>query len=80
MPLSPCRFTFDGQRTFDGFAYGTTWNGFDNVAVTPAVLGEIVGYFAAPDNAEGNADLLAILPDENGLIDLSNGYATQIVP
>jgi len=77
--LKPCRFTFDGDRDFDGFAEETTWNGFDNVSVTPAVRNEIVAYFDGPDEAETNSDLMAMTPDENGLISLSYGFATQIV-
>jgi hypothetical protein len=43
--MKPCKFTFDDTPAFDGFAYGSTWNGFDNVAVTPEVRDQIVAYF-----------------------------------
>ncbi len=85
-PMTPCRFTFDDSPVFDGYAHGSTWNGFDNVAVTPAVLAEIVAYFRKaypddPDTEQGNLDLLLLaeFPMENGLISLGWGYVTQIV-
>ncbi len=82
--MRPCRFTFDDSPVFEGYAHGSTWNGFDNVAVTPAVRQEIVAYFSRnfpvdPDIEEGNRDMLAIEPMANGLISLGWGYATQIV-
>jgi hypothetical protein len=43
--LRPCRFTFDDTPAFDGFDLGSTWNGFDNVSVTPAVRDQIVASF-----------------------------------
>jgi len=80
--LRPCTFTFDGSPAFTGFTDGSTWNGFDNVWITPAERARIVAYFqeAYPGDAniaESNADMLAI-PEENGLASLCNGYATQI--
>jgi hypothetical protein len=82
--MQPCKFTFDDSPEFDGFAHGSTWNGFDNVAVTPAELRRIVQWFAetCPDDTEiaaSNRDMLAIAPMENGLVSLGWGYATIIV-
>jgi hypothetical protein len=77
--MTPCFFVFDDSPPFAGFAYGSRWNGFDNVAVTPAVLRDIVAWFEAGYPDDGNDDLLAIEPDEAGLISLAFGYATQIV-
>ncbi len=81
--MKPCRFTFDDSREFEGFAHGSTWNGFDNVAVTPETRDKIVAWFAqaypGEETDELNRDMLAISPMENGLISLGWGYATQIV-
>jgi len=78
--LTPCRFTFDGSPEFDGFSYGTTWNGFDNVCVLPQVRDKIVAYFEL-DGCD--SDTIASLRDlpvrEEGVVSLAGGWATQIV-
>jgi hypothetical protein len=82
------RFYFDmnPERLFDGVAVGTTWNGFDNVMVTPEVASEIDEFFRrledgwgyAPDNPS-RSDPIAEMPvGPDGLIDLSNGFATVL--
>jgi hypothetical protein len=79
--MKPCKFTFDDTPAFDGFSHGSKWNGFDNVAVTPEVLGEIAVYFRKAGDQE-TCDMLAELildPMEDGLISLGWGYATSIV-
>lgn len=76
--LTPCRFVFLDSPIFAGYAYGSTWNGFDNVAVTPAVRDQIVAYFSATQPQE-DLDSFDIEPDEDGLISLRDGYATEIV-
>ena len=43
--MKPCKFTFDDEKVYDGFAHGSTWNGFDNVAVTKETLDKIVADF-----------------------------------
>jgi hypothetical protein len=79
--MKPCKFTFDDSPIYDGFAHGSTWNGFDNVAVTKETLekiiadGETQGWLDA-DSVDG---FRSIDPMENGLISLGWGYATQIV-
>jgi len=58
-----------------------TWNGFDNVCVTPEGLGLLVVYFKDTGDDE-TANALAELindPMENGMISLGWGFATQIV-
>lgn len=78
--MKPCKFTFDDERTFDGFALGSTWNGFDNVAVTEAVLQQVRDWMEEGGCDADDVDaLLSIHADENGLFSLANGYATQIV-
>jgi hypothetical protein len=83
--MKPCKFTFDGTPEFDGFALGSTWNGFDNVSVTPAVREQIAAYFRQDaaqngfdyDEAYGGIDEIPVGAD--GLVCLGWGYATQIV-
>ena len=70
------------------FAHGTTWNGFDNVSVTPEVRDEIAAYFEdaakdrrafrAADALETAEDLRSMEPDD-GLISLAVGFATSIL-
>ncbi len=76
--LKPCKFTFDDTKAFDGFSHGSTWNGFDNVAVTPQVRDEIVAYFKDEfgDNCE---DMQEIPVGDDGLVSLGWGFSTQIV-
>jgi hypothetical protein len=78
--MKPCKFTFDDEKIFDGFAHGSTWNGFDNVAVTKETLEEIIKWAESHGStAEEIEDYRGIEPMENGLISLGWGYATQIV-
>jgi len=77
--MKPCRFTFDDTPAFDGFAHGSKWNGFDNVAVTKETLADIVQYFWVTGDNETAEQLMEITPTENGMISLGWGYATQIV-
>ena len=81
--MKPCKFTFDDTPAFDGFAYGSTWNGFDNVAVTPAVRDQIVAYFKKEygeryEEAFGDS-IEQCQVGEDGLVSLGWGFATQIV-
>jgi hypothetical protein len=79
--MRPCFFTFSGDDTYAGLAHGTTWNGFDNVSITPAVRDQIVADMveAGWDDEDCVAELRRQTPDEDGLIDLSNGWATQLL-
>jgi hypothetical protein len=82
MPLHACRFTFDDSPEFEGFSDGSTWNGFDNVWVTPETRNRIVAWFRAQpdcdaDCEEGNQDMLA-LPVDDGLVSLGWGYAASV--
>jgi hypothetical protein len=78
MSLPPCKFSFEGTPIFDGYALGSEWNGFDNVAVTPATARQIADYFRSTGDADTADDIEAILPDENGLVSFAGGYTTQI--
>jgi hypothetical protein len=77
--MTPCRFTFDETPAFDGFAHGSKWNGFDNVAVTKETLAEIVQYFWVTGDNETAEQLMEITPMEDGNISLGWGYTTSIV-
>lgn len=77
---TPCHFTFPDGPLFAGVSHGTTWNGFDNVSVTPAVRGQIVAWLESiGDDAEVIDDLRTLPVGADGLVDLSGGYATEIV-
>lgn len=74
-------FCFDmyPDRVFEGFRASGTWNGFDNVKVTPLCAGAIDAFFADLIKS-GDADRIEAMPrGEDGLIDLSNGFSTRIV-
>jgi hypothetical protein len=81
--MKPCNFTFDDSPEFPGFAYGTTWNGFDNVAVTLETHQDIIVWLEETDSDEDTlTDFRAMKPEqhENGmmLVSYAMGYATQI--
>ncbi len=75
----PCQFSFEGTPPFAGYALGTVWNGFDNVAVTPETARQIADYFRSLGDHDTAEDLASIQPDGTGLISLAGGYATRIV-
>ena len=77
--MKPVKFCFDDGVIFDGFAVGTAWNGFDNVKVTLAVARAIDEHFAEFIASQDCERIAEFELDEDGLIDLSNGYATVIV-
>lgn len=80
---TPCKFTFDDEKVWDGFDHGSKWNGFDNVAVTKETLDAIIAHFEAiGDDTESLTDLRQTSDAgtmDNGLYSLGWGYATQIV-
>lgn len=72
--MRPCRWTFDGDRVFDGVTDGTRWNGFLNVWVTWETHKAVLGHLG---DADGTQELHAIKPDPfGGLVDYTNGFAT----
>jgi hypothetical protein len=77
--MTPCKFTFDATPAFDGFALGSTWNGFDNVSVTPEDRDGIAAYFRREGDTGTADDLLGIEPERSGLICLGWGYVTQVI-
>ncbi len=74
MNLSPCKFSFEDTKTRDGFTDGSTWNGWDNVWVTPEV--HAAGLAEMGDHA--GDDMLAMVPGDDGLICYAMGYCTTI--
>ena len=81
MATKQISFYFDmyPERHFVGYAAGGTWNGFDNVKITPQVASAIDAFFHAADGIDIDERISEIPRDGDGLIDLSNGYATVIV-
>jgi hypothetical protein len=81
--MTPCKFTFDDEKTYEGFSHGSTWNGFNNVAVTKDVLEKIIADMKGDEtsgmNDETEESFRAIQPMENGLYSLGWGFATSIV-
>jgi hypothetical protein len=78
--MTPCKFTFDDDKVFDGFSHGSTWNGFDNIAVTKETLEQIIAWSEANGCDADDVDAYrSIQPMKNGLYSLGWGYATTIV-
>lgn len=77
--MPACKFTFDDETVYDGFSHGSTWNGFDNVAVTKETLDELMRRCAADNDADTLRDYGSIDPMNNGLYSLGWCFATSIV-
>ena len=77
--MEPCKFTFDDEKVWDGFSHGSTWNGFDNVAVTKETLEKIAAESDAIGDDETAEMFREIQPMDNGLYSLGWGFSTQIV-
>ena len=73
-----CRFTFDYAEWFGGWADGTTWNGWDNVTVTPDTLARIVAYLEFEGEDAGVLAEMRALPVVDGVVSLANAYATKV--
>jgi hypothetical protein len=77
--MKACKFTFDDTPAFDGFAHGSKWNGFDNVAVvTPEVRDQIVEYFKKEYGGDA-CGIDEIEVGSDGLVSLGWGFTTHIV-
>ena len=81
MSMPVCQFTFDDSPVFDGFAHGSKWNGFDNVAVSKETLELIIDWFKSQGFGDDTVESFRELEpmQENGLYSLGWGFATQIV-
>jgi hypothetical protein len=81
-------FYFGDDPCFPCHPTGQTWNGFDNVRVSPQVRECIAQSWRASAMSLAELDesdeetslgmLMQTAPDEDGLIDLSNGFATSL--
>ncbi len=85
--MKPVKFYFGGDPVFDGFADGSTWNGFDNIWVTAEVHKQIIEHFNAEcltlgyfgdQLTEEMLQFTEIEPDAQGLYSYANGFATSI--
>jgi hypothetical protein len=72
------RWGFDEGRDHVGWTDGTTWNGFANVWVTPAVRDELYAELLAQDQFETCVELRDKKPDDRGLISLAGGYCAHV--
>jgi hypothetical protein len=77
--VKPCKFTFDDAKIFDGFAHGSTWNGFDNVAVTKDEWKKIIAWFEFQGFNDDEIRFRGFEPMENDLISLGWRFTTRIV-
>ena len=67
------KFTFNYDNDiWEGYAHGTTWNGWDNVSVDEKEHKRIEGYF-------GNQPEMDIEKGKDGLYSYANGFTTSIV-
>ena len=57
---------------WDGYAHGTTWNGFDNVSVDEKEYKRIEEYF-------GNQPEMDIKKGKDGLYSYAYGFTTSII-
>lgn len=76
--LKVVNFSFGDDMTFVGFDNESTWNGFDNVRVTPAMHEKIRHYFLVECGYHPEEVQLDVELDDQRLIDYSNGFATTI--
>ena len=78
--MERCKFEFDCGPAWEGFSHGSTWNNFDNVAVTKDTLEKIIAWFEADGcDADTTDSFRSIEPMEAGLYSLGWGFATRIV-
>ncbi len=75
--LRRVRWAFDDMPTFDGFTDNTTWNGFLNVWVIPAVHDKVIVSMGREHVEESGIG--EIVPDERGLISYAGGFTAQEV-
>jgi len=64
------RFHLDATPDFPGFAHGSTWNGFDDVYVTPEVRDVIVAYLREDARAMGVTDPVRVEEWVSGIDEL----------
>lgn len=80
--LRKIRWGFDGGPEFDGYTDDTTWNGFLNVWVSPAVHQRVMASLVNQERelpgsaADTIKEMRAMTPDLRGLISYAYGYTT----
>ena len=73
--MKKVKFTFNYDNdndVWEGYAHGTTWNGWDNVSVDEKEHKRIEEYF-------GNQPEMDIEKGKDGLYSYANGFTTSIV-
>ena len=65
----------DSDNRFVGYSLDSTWNGFDNVAVTEEVHKKLLAWCK---DHETEVDAESHTPDEQGLYHWCNGWAIEI--
>lgn len=74
-----CRWHFDGaSRVFDGFTDGTTWNGWDNVQVTPETHADVIAWFEA--NGDDASAFREMEVEPNGRVSYAYGWCCTVLP
>ena len=69
------KFTFGYDNdVWDGYAQGTTWNGFDNVSVDEKEYNRIEEYFGGKF-----VRIAPILKNSDGLYSYAYGFTTSII-
>ena len=72
--MKSVQFYFGDNPTYSGFTDGSTWNGFENIWVTPAVHAQVIKDHPIID---ADYDYWDISPDADGLISYAYGFATS---
>lgn len=74
------RFGFDDNPLHTGYATGSTWNGWDNIKVSAPTRAALVSELAAEmgEDEPTVGDLARLPVGQDGLVDLSHGYACQV--
>lgn len=74
--LRPVKWHFDDSPIWDGFAHGTTWNGWADISITPAVQTAVAIWLDGESDSVD--DWRALQPGPDGLVDLSGGHTPNI--
>ena len=73
------KFTFNYDNDiWDGYAQGTTWNGFDNVSVDEKEYKRIEEYFGNKEGSQSQPEM-GIKKGKDGLYSYAYGFATSII-
>jgi hypothetical protein len=78
MGIASCKFRVDRSPCWEGFALGTSWEGFDEVAVVPMVQKEIVRWMVECGQCAAVV-LDQMVPGADGLIYLRKPWMITVV-